>query len=134
MRIQSEYDSWRKGGCKLRPSDTRFLELLSEIVSEFGKVFVILDAFDETKKEERGKIVEYLKVVCNASNLSLFITTRSPLVGLLKENFPESKDLEITAQDNDIGNYLSEKLSAELLHDKLREQISTTLKAGAHGK
>jgi hypothetical protein len=133
MSIQSEYDSWRKGGCKLRPSDTRFLELLSETVSEFPKVFVVLDAFDETKKEERGKIIEYLKV-CNASNLRLFITTRSPLVGLLKENFPESKDLEITAQDNDIGNYLTEKLSAELLHDKLKEQISTTLKAGAHGK
>jgi hypothetical protein len=113
----------------------RFLDLLLDTISEFPRVFVILDAFDETKKEERGKIIEYLTRVCT-SKFSLFITTRSPLAdSMLKKSFPASKMLEITARDEDVDQYLTEKLHREeSLHPMLKQHISDTLKAGAHGK
>jgi hypothetical protein len=127
--IQSEYNSRRKD----RPTDTRFIELLLDVVAEFPKVFVVLDAFDETKKDERGKLMEYLKRIC-VPKLKLLITTRSPLLDLLQKDFPESTELEIRARDDDIHAYLTEKLHAESLHVKLKERISTRLRADAHGK
>lgn len=127
--IQSEYNTRRKD----KPTDTRFIELLLDCVSEFPKVFVVLDAFDETKKEERGKLMEYLKLIC-VPKLNLLITTRSPLLNLLQKGFPESTDLEIRARDDDVHAYVTEKLQAESLHVKLKERISTRLRADAHGK
>jgi hypothetical protein len=127
--IQSEYNPKRKD----KPTNIRFIELLLDCISEFPKVFVVLDAFDETQKEERGKLIEYLKQISN-SRLKLFITTRSPLLDLLQKDFQESTDMEIAARDDDIQTYLIEKLNAESLHVKIKENISTKLRAGAHGK
>jgi hypothetical protein len=78
LSLQTEYDVWNNGDRKKRPSDTRFIELLVEYISEFPRVFVILDAFDETDSEERESLITSLQLLYR-SKLNLFITTRSPL-------------------------------------------------------
>jgi hypothetical protein len=131
--LRLEYDAWRNGGCKNRPSDIRFVELLVECISGFPKVFVVLDAFDELMKEEWEKLIQSLQTLCK-SKLNLFLTTRSPLAAFLQRSFPKSAELEINARDDDIHKYLTERLSVISLHVKLKEHISVTLLKGAQGK
>jgi hypothetical protein len=131
--LLSEYDTWNESERKNRPSDTRFLELLVKCIAEFPRVFVVLDAFDETVSSEREKLIASLQLLCGP-NLNLFITTRSPLVALLQSSFPQSVELGITAKDDDISKYLTERLRGRSLHHKLKEDISQRLLRGAHGK
>jgi hypothetical protein len=131
--LRTEYDSWSNCGRKNRPSDTRFLKLLGECISEFPRVFVVLDAFDETDFDERPGLIESLQKLCG-SKLNLFITTRSPLAAQLQAKFPQSVELEITAQDDDISKYLKDRLKGNFLRDKLKEYISERLLRGAQGK
>jgi hypothetical protein len=131
--LRQEYDAWRNGGHKNRPSDNRFVELLVECMSGFPKVFVVLDAFDELMREEREKLIVSLQALCK-SKLNLFLTTRSPLAAFLQRSFPTLAQLEINARDDDIHRYLMERLSTISLHVKLKEFISVTLLKGAQGK
>jgi hypothetical protein len=131
--LRTEHDAWNDGGRKKMPSDTRFLELLVECISEFPRVFVVLDAFDETRSDERENLIASLQLLCR-SELKLFITTRSPPVAQLRGSLRRSVEVEITAQDDDISKYLTDRLREKSLHVKLKEYISERLLKGAHGK
>lgn len=131
--LLSQYNIWAKTERKDRPSDETFVELLIQCISEFPRVFIILDAFDEMKEEERLELIERLQLFCN-SKVNLFITTRSPHAGFLGQSFPKSAELKITAQDSDIHEYLSARLRTQPLDPKLKALISTTLQNNAQGK
>jgi hypothetical protein len=133
VKLLAKYDAWNNSGRKNRPSDTDFLELLMECISAFPRIFVVLDAFDETDSDQRANLIESLQKLCE-SKLNLFITTRSPLAALLLSQFPRSIELEIIAKDDDIFKYLRERLREKSLHPKLKEHISERLLRGAQGK
>jgi hypothetical protein len=133
-RLYSRYDAWQTAGRKDRPSASDFTKLLTHCVSEFPKVFIVLDAFDETPKDVRKNLIEHLQLL-RKSEINLFITTRSTLASTLKQSFLNSVELKITAQDDDVYKYLMIRLEAEdRVSAGLKKHIATVLKIGAGGK
>lgn len=131
--LRRVYQSWIDCGGKKRPSNTRFLELLLEAISEFPRVFVVLDAFDEIGSDQRDELLTVLQKLCE-SKLNLLITTRSPLAAKLRYSFPQSVEIEITAQDDDISKFLMHRLRGTSLDSVLQNSISRRLLEAAQGK
>jgi archaellum biogenesis ATPase FlaH len=137
--VSKAYEQSMKYGSKANP---QYVELLTNCLEEFARVFILIDALDEcidNDRQELLRIVENLQQVLE-SQVKLFITTRSHHYQkdlIHKKSLQEAGVLEIEADTEDIKKYLKKKLEnaprAENLTQEMRDNIMTTISSKAKG-
>jgi hypothetical protein len=111
--LELAYDKWQRGQRKIRPDESAFAELFTECAKEFSTVyespvFIVLDAYDESPKMERKKLISYLQQF-HQSGASIYLTTRPELLDNLQKAFAPLIVLEIKARDIDIELYVRDR-------------------------
>jgi Cdc6-like AAA superfamily ATPase len=111
------------------PTTDTVLNMLSDELSKYSRVFILLDALDELKTETRD---ELLYLISNLpKNKNLLVTSRVP-----KEKtspFSDVPQLEIRAKETDLTEYIegrlqSSRLASKLTHNnKLKREIKDTV-------
>lgn len=118
-----------------RPTFSKLIELIIVLSKEFGSILVLLDAFDECDEAQQDHILSLVSKM-SASEISVFITTRPHLLGVLREVIDRPTILEINAQQADVERYLRANLETrktKRLDENLREEIINTISPRAHG-
>ena len=118
------------------PTTDALVKLLSDELSKYSRVFVLLDALDELRTESRDSLQYLLRQL--PTNVNLLVTSRVPKETSLEfRNVPQ---LEIRARDQDIKDYINgrlqsvSKLRSQVEHNsKLREEIRNTITKKADG-
>lgn len=110
-----------------------------DLLNEYTRVTILLDALDECEYQPRQSLFAFLtKLSCNPNTtVRILISSRSePDV---HEWFGGASNLFINATDNanDIQRYIQHELQARLLFGKapkiLREKVENSLNNKAHG-
>lgn len=93
-----------------RPSITEYLNLLRLAVHRYSKVLIVIDALDECNEIDgtrRALISELHKL---RPQLSLLVTSRD--IPNIQRQLQDAARLEIQANDEDIRNYIKERISS----------------------
>jgi KAP family P-loop domain len=119
-----------------RPSVTECLRVLRLEMGRHSKIFFIIDALDECSEDTQGFLLDRLRALQAGKNLNLIITSR-PQVSI-KQVFKEAKLLEVRARDEDVRNYLQERISSprrlvQVVNAALQKDILDTITENAKG-
>ncbi|KAL2686899.1 hypothetical protein Neosp_004442 [[Neocosmospora] mangrovei] len=109
-------------GC--RPMMDELLGCLATAISSYERVFLIIDALDEYKTENRSRLLEEIFRLQDASKLSVFATLRpiQELLSMFEESGIPLHVLEIRAHQDDIHKFLDSKIIDNLRFLKRRPQ------------
>jgi hypothetical protein len=94
---------------RTRPSRSELSTLLHSQITSVSKVFIIVDALDESSDAIRDSFLAELRKL--ASYIHLLVTSRPHLVNLVNE-FDKHTSLEIRANDSDVIRYLASEIEA----------------------
>ncbi|KAF7352200.1 ANK-REP-REGION domain-containing protein [Mycena venus] len=116
-----------------RPLLDEVLEALQSVLTQYSKVYIIVDALDEYPEDRRNILLKYLSpAMLGMTTVNLMLTSRPHVT--LEPFFPNFQVLEIRATEEDIGRYVdqqilqSSRLSKHLrtrpeLQDEIRAKI-----------
>jgi Cdc6-like AAA superfamily ATPase len=127
----------RYKGDKSRPTLTEILEVLSEVSSDYSRVFILVDALDESQlyPRDRAKVLMSLFDLQSRIGANLFATSRS-IPDITKE-FEGSNIVEISASEADVQKFVDDqmdRLPAFVLRDPyLQDEIKTTISKTVNG-
>jgi hypothetical protein len=109
-------------GC--RPMMDELLGCLATAISSYERVFLIVDALDEYKTENRTRFLEEIFRLQDASRLNVFATMRpiQELLSVFEESGIPLHVLEIRAHQDDINKFLDRKIMDNLQFLKKRSQ------------
>jgi len=128
---------FREGG---HPSTSRLLQVLESVSQLFSRIYVVIDALDESKDRER--LLEVLIKILEAGNLctvQLLVTSRKEL-DIERAILPLSTSLSLSNPyvDEDIRTYIKSYLSQNrrfsMWPDDLKTEIEKALVKGAKGR
>jgi Cdc6-like AAA superfamily ATPase len=91
------------------PSLEEVGNVLKSSITEFSKVFIIIDALDEYPEFQRDILLQQLAVM--GSNVNLMITSR-PNISLEPSTFPNLERLDIHAMEDDLRNYVDAQINS----------------------
>ncbi|CAG8400414.1 unnamed protein product [Penicillium salamii] len=118
------------------PTTDALVKLLSDEISKYSRVFILLDALDELRTENRDSLQYLLRQL--PAKINLLMTSRVPKETTLE--FRDVPQLEIRARDRDITDYINgrldsvSKLRSKVEHNhKLKEEIRSTITKKADG-
>jgi Cdc6-like AAA superfamily ATPase len=118
-----------------RPSFAEIQQVLSSLITQCSKVYIVVDALDEYPEDERMILLKYLVTLGPTVNLML---TSRPHIAL--PSLPKMAILEIRASDSDIRRYVDGRIQYHTrlsqhvqTSPKLREQIITIIVGTADG-
>jgi len=134
--VEQAYQQFETRGLIATPNFDSFVEFFIACSRKFfTKVFIFLDAYDESLDEERRALVNALdKMLKSGPKIYVYITTRSHLVSELSKELGVVKKLEIKAVDSDISKYLSKKLEPEKdLDPEIESNIKSSILTNAKG-
>ena len=121
---------------RTRPGLAECSRLLQSIASAFSKVFIVIDALDESSEITRDDLIAEIQKL--ASRLHLMATSRHN--ANIEQSFSDSIQLEIQAHDADVKAYIRtqidkrERLKKFVRADpSLQEMIETKLASKAQG-
>lgn len=108
---------------RTRPSIAEYSKLLQSEVRRLSKVFVIIDALDECQETDgtRKSLLSEIKKLRLEPNLHLLITARPHIDTTITYYFHDRVSLEIRASDEDIKNYLQDRIEEE---NKLKSHVN----------
>jgi hypothetical protein len=114
-----------------RPGLPTLLEAFIQCSKQFGRTFVMLDAFDECDQNdtERERIVNMIEQLDNAG-ISVFVTAHTHSLETLKRT--RSAGVEIRAHPDDIQYYIEANLSNSV-NDELKSKIVKAISEKADG-
>ncbi|CUS11673.1 unnamed protein product, partial [Tuber aestivum] len=116
-----------------KSADTSTLKvLLSQIIKDFMKTFIILDALDEFPKGTRESLLSWIKELTvdhQAGSLSILVTSRpeADIVGSLQPLTAFSISLQSKTIDPDIRTYVQKSLSGKGGFKKFPEEIKNEI-------
>jgi NACHT domain len=128
--VRSLYDLHIAKGS--RPTLADISDTLLKVVMGLEGAFLVVDALDECSDETRKELLNQVRKLQASSSLSLMATSRpSPSLG---KDFHGAMQLDIRAQEQDIGYYLDSRLSElsssiqqdEKLKQEIKHQIVET--------
>ncbi|KAJ5567232.1 hypothetical protein N7535_006538 [Penicillium sp. DV-2018c] len=118
------------------PTTDALVKMLSDEMSKYSRVFVLLDALDELQKESRDSLLYLLPQLPTKKNL--LVTSRMPKDE--SSAFNTVPQLEIRARDADITDYINGQLESvpdlrsKVQHNyNLRQEIRSTITRKADG-
>ncbi|KAJ6586375.1 ankyrin repeat-containing domain protein [Mycena vulgaris] len=122
-----------------RPSLNEVLKILHTTISEYSKVYFVVDALDEYPEGQRKIFIKYLATAMGGHDANLMMTSR-PHITLPDALFPDLESMEIRAAEDDIRQYVdthileSPRLSRHVqTRPELREEIRGTIIRNAEG-
>ena len=125
------YNRCMERGEQDKPGIDALIELLITCSRKFDRVYCIIDGFDEFPARGRSKLLFCFQQISECG-IKLCLTTRSHLVELVTQL--ESDSLEISAQYEDVKEYLAQRLERNVyLHEQLRQRIVEEISAGVDG-
>ena len=121
---------------RTRPGLAEWSRLLQSTASAFLKIFIVIDALDESSEITRNDLMAEVQKL--PSNLHLMATSRHNAI--IEQLFNDSIQLEIQAHDADVKAYIRtqidkrERLKKFVRADpSLQEKIETKLASKAQG-
>lgn len=100
-------------------------------VADFLKVYIVIDALDESPQDQRRSLLNYLAVLGPAINVML---TSRPHITLFDTCFPNVQSLDILATPEDIQLYIGKRIQESSwlskhinVHPELQEEIVTKI-------
>ncbi|KAJ6502837.1 ankyrin repeat-containing domain protein [Mycena vitilis] len=91
-----------------RPSMDAIVKALQSVVSQYTKVFLVVDALDECPEVQRNLLLQYLALATEGSSVNLMITSRPHIT--LDPFFPFPQLIQIHATEGDIHLYLDTQI------------------------
>jgi hypothetical protein len=130
--LEAIYDKIKNGSPM--PILSIMVELFITCSESLPAVSVILDAFDECGQQDRiiGDIVKRFYL----AEIKVYITTRPHLCELFASEFDKVPIIPITADDDDVKNYIAEQLQKpkrKLLTDDFKKEIVQKIGSRAQG-
>jgi AAA domain len=101
--VGSLYDRHAHRGT--RPSLEEILNALQAVVSNYSKVYVVVDALDECLNHDRTQLLAMLRKLQSKGNLSLMATSR--FIPEVVQNFNLSPMLEVRASTPDVKRFVA---------------------------
>ncbi|KAJ2914531.1 hypothetical protein MD484_g5857, partial [Candolleomyces efflorescens] len=89
-----------------RPTESELYQLMSAILPNFNRVFIVLDGLDEAEEDARKPLLDLLNSF--PSNTRSLIMSR-PLE-LLQDRFPDISRLDIEARNEDIERFVRKRV------------------------
>lgn len=101
-----KYNSHRYS--RTKPDSAELCSCLNEIITQFSRVYIVVDALDECDEasKTRRSLLSLLQNL--GARVQLLFTSRP-----LQEVLPSAVQLEITAQKDDLHNYLTAQIEQE---------------------
>jgi hypothetical protein len=94
------------------------------VLAQFETVYICIDAMDECAPESRAQLLRFLKAI-DSSSIRLFLTGRQSVevevITILSKLSPET--ISITATEEDIRTYLSQKLESDRCRGEMTEDF-----------
>jgi Cdc6-like AAA superfamily ATPase len=120
--IQELYDNRRR----TRPSLDKISEELCSVISNYSRVFIVIDALDECSEDSiRGALLSNIFKLQVLSDTRLMATFRPNI----KPKFPSSLEtLEVRAYEKDIERYLNSRMSRLPMVVRTNEGLQHTIK------
>lgn len=116
----------------MTPDATTFIEFIELTSTNFSRVAILLDAFDECLPDERYKILK-LVTELQRSDIRVYITTRPHYRTLLTEKVDGLVFKQILAREEDIKLFLEHRMKSEKLNNKLKAEIMSAITQHAQG-
>jgi hypothetical protein len=132
--VKSLYERHEK---RSRPSLEEISKILHSVVTDYSRVFILIDALDEcqTSNRVRRKFLSEIFNLQVKTGVNLFATSR--FIPEITGEFEESISLEIRASSEDVQRYLDghmSQLPAFVLRSlDLQEEIRTTITKAVDG-
>lgn len=134
INIAASYEAHRAGSTL--PSFGECTELLCKIVSDYSKVFIVVDALDECSESSRNMLLKALRLL--QPHACILLTSRQ--LPSIERQLGEATRLEIKAKSDDIEHYLHDRISeSEMIKSfvakdpRLCSNIVSTIAAKAEG-
>ena len=120
------------GGRGLRLPD--LVGILRRTIAPLERVFICIDALDESAPKHRRELLESLREIVRASpNTRMFLTGRSHVDDEIMERFSEAVRIPISPAQEDIKSYLEMRLDSDTdpraMNDELRADIMRVIPA-----
>jgi hypothetical protein len=122
------YDEHNKK--KSSPSISDLSKALQSVLSDYSRVFIVIDALDECQ-DPMPLLSEISKLQAD-TGVNLFTTSRP--IEKIKKEFKDSVVLEIRATDGDVGKYLDGHMSKLPVLDEGNEDLSEEIKTEIKSK
>ena len=108
------------------------VEIVKKAVESLPRLFICIDALDESTLEYRRELLESLREIVRASaNTRLFLTGRPHAGEEIIKCFSEVARIHLTPTQDDIKSYLKMKLDGEFypsrMNDELRADIMSVI-------
>ena len=114
------------GGRGLRLPD--LVEIMKKVVTELPRVFICVDALDESTPKPRRELLESLREIVQGSpSTRLFLTGRPHVEDEIMKRFDKVARIPISPSRDDIRSYLEMRLGSDtdpgVMDDELRADI-----------
>ena len=126
--IRQAFQETRKtfGGRSLRLPD--LVEIMKKAVTALPRVFICIDALDESTPKHRRELLESLREIVRASvNTRIFFTGRPHVGDEIKKCFGKVIKIPVSPTRDDIRSYLEMRLEIDtdpdVMDDELRADI-----------
>lgn len=95
---------------RTRPSINEILTVLQSVTLLYSRVFIVVDALDECQKSSgcRARFISELFHLQKNNGVNIFVTSR--FIPDIRDTFKESKEVEISARDEDVRKYLESQI------------------------
>jgi hypothetical protein len=125
-----------------KSNSTNYKEFFISVCSKFSnllgsRIIVLFDAMDECHSSYQNDVLQFIDALIKA-NVWVYVTARDYLkAGIMFHWPPGTSARRISANDDDIKNYVREKMATVRVEfkdkDKIKEQIITRICDGANG-
>jgi hypothetical protein len=106
---------------KKRPSASKLLTVLCDMLKAFFDSYIIIDALDESDASNHRTEILSLIWQLKLQNVKIMVTSRPDLEDIEKE-FQDWESLKIDAKDSDIETYLSHRIKTDFEFDSLTSE------------
>ena len=116
---------------RTRPSSDEILKVLSSVICDYSRTFIIIDALDECQVSDGVRRILLSKIfnLQAKTAVSLFATSR--FIPEIEKEFKRGLSLEIRASDEDVRRYVDNHMlqlpSFVSNNLNLKEEIKTTI-------
>lgn len=93
---------------RTRPSLEEILHALQKVVSDYSKVYVVIDALDECLKDHRNRLLAMLHDLQSSRSLSFMATSR--FIPEVIQQFSHSPTIEVRADDSDVRRFVAGRM------------------------
>lgn len=131
--VKSLYDRHKRQGT--RPTLTEISRALRSVCAHYSPVYIVVDAIDECEDETRRLLISETLALQAQCKANILVTSR-PIPDIITE-FQGYESLEIRASDQDIVNYLKNRMAQQASlttrDPKLWNEIITRIVHAADG-